>query len=395
MKKARKGKIAMLHWGFPPIIGGVETHLSLLGPTLVERGYAVNLLTGTVANERVDYEYKGMTIKRSPLFDLNWLFERGLEGLEKEIRDLINMFLDTTKPDIIHAHNMHYFSKLHAEVLSTYAKSHSIPLVLTAHNVWDEGNFLDLTLNIGWDHIIAVSEYIKFELMGIGIPDNKITVVYHGVDVDKFKKKDCVQILNKYPALKNRRIIFHPARLGLAKGCDVSIKALRIIKKSMPNILLILTGTKHIIDWGATQQKDIAYLVHLAKKIHVEKNLFVDMIPYDIMPQFYNIADVCMYPSNSQEPFGITILESLAIGIPIIITAAGGMPEIIKDGHNGFIIKIRDYRELAEKCLLLLRDKKLRTELGENGRTLVNEKYTKEVMTENTIEVYKKILSKS
>ena len=60
------------------------------------------------------------------------------------------MFLDRTRPDLIHAHNMHYFSAIHAQALDSYAKRNRIPLVLTAHNVWDDGEFLDLTLDINW-----------------------------------------------------------------------------------------------------------------------------------------------------------------------------------------------------------------------------------------------------
>ena len=383
----------MLHWGFPPVIGGVETHLFLLGPELVRRGYATSLLTGSVGNYKADYEYKGMAIKRSPLFDLNWLFDRGFEGLRENIENLIYMFLDKIKPDIIHVHNMHYFSRIHAAAVSMYAKKHRIPLILTTHNVWDECLFLDLTLNIKWKHIIAVSDYIRVELMGVGVSKNKITVVHHGIDIDKFRKGNSNRIFKKYPRLKNRKIIFHPARIGLAKGCDVSIKALRIIKKTFPDVMLMLTGSKNIIDWGTTQQKDIAYLLHLAKKIGVDKNLFIDSVPYEVMPEFYNIADVCVYPSNSFEPFGITMLESLSSEVPMVVTESGGMAEVVKDGINGFIIKTRDYNQLADRCLRLLKDQKFREELGKNGRKLVKESYTKEIMAENTAKVYKKILA--
>lgn len=389
----KKLKIALLHWGFPPIIGGVETHLSLLGPELVKRGHSVSLLTGNVDGCKVDYAYKGMGIKRSPLFDLNWLFKRGLDGLEEEIENLITMFLDVSKPDIIHAHNMHYFSKIHAELLDNYAKKHKIPLLLTAHNIWDECDFLDLTLDTGWKHIVAVSEYIKFELMGIGVPERKITVVHHGVDIDKFKKSTTKDIFKKYPTFKNRKIIFNPSRLGLAKGCDVSLKALKIIKKMFPDALLIFTGTKDIIDWGTKQQKDIAYMLHLIKKMGLEKNVFMQMIPFDVMPKFYHIADVCVYPSSSCEPFGIAILESLASSVPVIVTESGGMVEVIKDGKNGFVVKIKNYKEVADKCILILKNKKMCNELGRNGRALVEEKFTKEIMTENTIKVYNKILA--
>ena len=386
-------KIAILHWGFPPTIGGVETHLSLLGPELVKRGHKAHLLTGSIGNHKVEHKYKGVAIKRSPLFDLNWLFNRGFEDLENEIKNLINMFLDRSKPDVIHAHNMHYFSEIHAKTLDNYARKNRIPLILTAHNVWNDGDFLDLTLDIEWKHIIAVSEYIKFELMGIRVPEHKITVVHHGIDINKFKNTNSERILAKYPTLKKRKIIFHPARIGLAKGCDVSLKALRIIKRKIPEALLILTGTKNTIDWGTTQQKDIAYMLHLTKKLNLKNNVFIQMIPLGVMPSFYHIADVCVYPSSSQEPFGITMLESLASGVPIVVTKSGGMVEVIKDGVNGFVVKIKDYKELAERCISILKDKKLRQELGENGRMLIKERYTKEIMAENTIKVYEKALT--
>ncbi len=383
----------MLHWGFPPIIGGVETHLSLLGPQLTKQGYFVTLLTGSVDNQRADYQYKGIEIKRSPLFDLNWLSARGFDGLDQEIQDLIYFFLDKSKPDIIHAHNMHYFSKIHAAALWQYAKKNNIPLLLTVHNIWDDSDFLNLTRNAGWKHIIAVSNYIKFELTGIGLPANKVTVVHHGIDTTKFKKTNNKEILDQYPILRNRKIIFHPARISLAKGCDIAIKALRLIKQSVPEALLVLAGTKNIIDWGTKQQKEIAYILELAKKLNLQDSLFMRMIPLELMPEFYNLADVSIYPSTAPEPSGMVVLESLASATPIIITNSGGMPEVVRDGVNGFSINVRDYQQLAQHCTTILKDSRMKKLLGENGRRLIKKCYNKEIMINNTIEVYHKVLN--
>ena len=98
--------IAMLHWGFPPIIGGVETHLSILGPEIVARGHQVGLLTCTAEKAEQTSDWHGMLIKRTPLMDLNWLYERGLMGLEGDIKRDFKAFLDQVKPDLIHTHNM-------------------------------------------------------------------------------------------------------------------------------------------------------------------------------------------------------------------------------------------------------------------------------------------------
>ena len=389
-------KIVQMHWGFPPTIGGVETHLTLIGPALVRRKHKVYLLTGLPENTPEEEDYKGMKVIRTPYFDLNWLSKRGFLGLEPQLKEYMFNVLDKIKPDIIHAHNMHYFSVLHGKLLNEYAKANKVPLVLTAHNVWDDGLFLDLTTKIvKWNHVIAVSQYIKDELEGVSLKDKDVTVVYHGIDTNHFKPAaPSAEIIKKYPRLKNRKVIFHPARMGLGKGCDTSIKAMAEVVKQIPDAMLVLCGTKHIIDWTSTQEKDIAYLLHLVKILKIEDNVFVNMIPHKIIPKFYNISSVSLYPSSACEPFGITMLESLASGVPMVVTDAGGMPEIIKDGLNGFVVRVKRHYELAEKIIKLLKDDELRKRLGDNGREMVASNFTVEKMTDDTLKIYEKVLKK-
>lgn len=385
--------IAHLHWGFPPIIGGVETHLTTILPQMARSGNRVSLLTGTAEGAKVRYKYEGVEIQRAPIMDLNWLYKRGLEGIKDEVYSVFSSFIKEAGPHVIHAHNMHYFSKAHAEALQDLAKQNNIPLILTAHNVWDDLLFLELTHKIDWAHIIAVSHFIKKEIMGIGVDDTKITVIHHGVDQEKFHPKvDTSKILKRFPLLRDKKVVFHPARIGLAKGCDTSIKALNLVKQKYPGVILVLAGSKNIIDWGATQQKDIAYLVSLIKHFGLENNCLIDVYSLEEMKELYALSDVCVYPSSSAEPFGLTMLEAMATAKPMIITNAGGMPEVINDGINGYVIPVRDFELLAAKINTLLGDRKLRNRLGYTGRQIVESRYTKERVTEDIISLYKKLL---
>ena len=393
MKKAKRLNIAHMHWGFPPIIGGVETHLTIILPEMVELGHRVSLLTGSVEGMKGFYKYKGVNVYRTPLMDLNWLFKRGLAGLEEEVHSAFSNFIDKSRPDVIHAHNMNYFSKIHAEALQDISKKKGIPIFLTAHNSWDDLLFLELAHKIDWTHIIAVSFFIKKELMGVGIDDRKISVVHHGVDEGRFKPKIVPKrILEKYPQLKGRPVVFHPARMGLAKGCDVSVKAISRIKERHPDVILVLAGSKNIIDWGSSQQKDIAYIVNLIKHFNLEDNMLIDCYSLDDMPQLYAVSTVCIYPSSVGEPFGLTMLEALASGKPMIVTNSGGMPEIIRDGINGFVIPIRDFEVLASRINQVIEDYKLRIRLGYTGRKMVESQYTKRRVTEENISVYRRFL---
>lgn len=392
-RKEKKLRIAHIHWAFPPIIGGVETHLVMLLPELVKHGHEVSLLTGSVEGAKARERYKGVNVTRESIMNLNWLNKRGLLGIEDEVREVISSFLARTKPHIVHAHNMNYFSKAHAKILEEETKKkRKIPLVLTAHNSWDDMLFLQLTRKIQWDHIIAVSFFIKKEFMGIGCESKQITTIHHGIDINKFNPNRKKEYTGKLAPLKNKRVIFHPARMGLAKGCDISIKAMRLVAKRFPDTVLVLAGTKNIVDWGNTQQKDIAYMVDLMDALGVEKNIFVDMFSLEEMVQLYTIADICLYPSTVGEPFGLTMLESLASGKPMIVTNSGGMPEIIQDGINGYVVPIKDYEAIATRIIMLLEDEGVRERIGSTGRKFAELRFTKETMTENNINIYEQIL---
>jgi len=387
----KKLSIAHLHWGFPPIIGGVETHLTIILPTLVKMGHKVSLLTASFEGEKAKDTYKGVAIYREPIMDLNWLSKRGVNGLLEEVKIVFNRFIEDTKADCLHVHNMHYFSKVHARALQQICKARGISLILTAHNVWDDNLFLDLTRNIKWDHIIAVSHFIKREIIGTGYNHRNITVIHHGIDEDLYSDKvKPAAVFKKYPILRGKKMVFHPARMGLAKGCDVSIKALRLIREAFPDVVLVLAGTKNIIDWSQSQQKDIAYMVSLVKFLKLEDNVLIDAFPLVDMPKLYAASSACIYPSSVSEPFGLTMLEAISSAKPMVVTETGGMPEIIKDGINGFIIPVKDFESLASRVIQLLADKELNTRLGYTGRQMVEQQFTKGIVTENTLKLYKK-----
>lgn len=388
-------KIAMLHWGFPPIIGGVETHLIFLMPELVKMGHKVSLLTGSADGGLEHFDFKGAKIFRSQFYDLNWLFKSNFQEVDDNVWDVTFDFLDRVKPDVIHAHNMHYFSRYHTRVLEHYALQHKIPLVLTAHNTWKDKLFLDLTCKAAWDKIIAISHYIKRELVAVGVPEEKVVVVHHGIDQKIFSPKHpSSSIFKDHPKLKGKKkIVFNPARMGLSKGCDITIQAFRLVKDKFSEAMLLMSGSGNIIDWGLTQNKEIAFFVSLIKHLELEDSVYINTFSIDKeMPELYRLADVVVYPSSTEEPFGLAMLEGMASGKPVIVTDSGGMPEIIHNDINGYVVPKRNHEALAEKIIRLLSDDDLRERLGKTGREQVERMYTKEIYAKNIYKVYEDTL---
>ncbi|MEA3493040.1 MAG: glycosyltransferase family 4 protein [Candidatus Margulisiibacteriota bacterium] len=384
-------KIAMLHWGFPPVIGGVETHLIFLMPELCKMGHEVFLLTGSAEGSPDEFEFQGAKITRSPYFELNSIFKGDMQETDGEAKKAICGFLDKSKPDVIHAHNMHYFCRYHTWIVENYALEHKIPLVLTAHNSWTDKLFLDLTCKVAWDKIIAISRYIKREIMSVGFPEKKIEVIYHGIDSDLFcPGKPSRKLFKYHPQLKGRKhVVFNPARMGLVKGCDITIEAFALVKKELPDAFLIMSGSSNIIDLGQQQGKDISYFRGLIKQLEIEDSVYINTFSIDKeMPDLYRMADVVIYPSIFEEPFGLAMLESMAAAKPIVVTSVGGMPEVIHDDVNGYVVPRRNHVLLAEKIIKLLKDNELRGQLGRTGRQQVEGLYTKEIYARKIIKVF-------
>ncbi len=393
-KDRRALRIAHIHWAFPPVIGGVETHLTILLPELVRNGHQVFLLTGAERDlpERVDYQ--GVAVQRTPYMSLDYLMQHDAELLREEIGQTFQDFLERNRPDVVHAHNLHYFTFVHAQLLADLCHARGVPLILTAHNAWDDILFLQLSRDIPWDHIIAVSHFIKRELTGVGCEEKKITVIHHGIDLEFFHPGvNPHPLLQRFPELKNKRIIFHPARLGLAKGSDVVIKAFRLIHERFRDAMLVLAGAKNIVDWGHTQNKDISYILNLIKYFGLKKNILIDSFRIEEMPQLYAACQVAVYPSTASEPFGLTLLEAIGMARPMVVSNMGGMPEVIRDGICGYVIPGRDHESLAGRLNQILSDDALRERLGSTGRSVAVDHFSKELMCRNHIQVYSGLLT--
>ncbi len=393
-------KIAHLHWGFPPVIGGVESHLAMLGPELVKKECRVSLLTGSVGERPAEERYEGMYVRRTPAMDLNSLTPERIEEQFGDISREMARFIDDTDPDIIHAHNMHYFSPLHTDILNKIKLERKIPLVLTAHNVWPDNDRTWKEMNQRadiWDAVVAVSHYIKGEMVRAGYRGERITAVHHGIDLAKFGPctgEDRERIRFLYPEFEGRRVIFHPARMNLEKGSHISVRALDIIRREFPDVLLVMAGTEKAVDWGSQHRKHVATIMGMIEEFGLKENIFVKFFPWQEMPLVYKAAEFCLSPSCFEEPFGIVMLESMASGRPVIVSRAGGMPEVISDGENGFIVKMSDANALAEKCLFLLKNPGTCSRMGEKGIEMVRAYWTKEKMTAATLEVYRNVLER-
>ncbi len=215
------------------------------------------------------------------------------------------------------------------------------------------------------DHIVTVSEPLRTILLEqFAAPPAKITVRSGGVDMTRFRAT-ARQTARQQLGLEDGEapVILYVGALTTYKGADHLLTAAAILAQQNIDFRLLIIGEGPMRDRFAAQAGELG----IADKVR-----FVGVLPNDAMPRWYNAADLFVLPSL-REGTPVSLLEALSCGLPVVVSRAGGMPQVIQDGENGFLVDVADPVALAEKMGLLLGDADLRQKFGRAGReTAVN-----------------------
>ncbi len=178
------------------------------------------------------------------------------------------------------------------------------------------------------------------------IPWSKIHIIPGGVDVSRFQSnlsRDQARAKLDWP--QDRRILFTPRRLVHRMGLDKLLIALAQIKPRTPDVWLAIAGR------GPLRASLEQQVTELGLKDQVK---FLGFLPDDQLPLAYQAADLTVMPSQSLEGFGLTLVESLACGTPVLCTPVGGMPEVLAAFSPDLITRSADERAIAERLEELL-----------------------------------------
>ncbi|MBR1447496.1 MAG: glycosyltransferase family 4 protein [Prevotella sp.] len=180
--------------------------------------------------------------------------------------------------------------------------------------------------------IITVSDFIKERVSTIE-PSDKILTVHNGIDLAKFTPPSQGENNLRNHTIKRKEIGFneddfvlvYSGRINRDKGISEFIDAMHQLKK-FPQIKLMVLGSSFFED--ATSENE--FISNLKQKSEdIKKNIiFTGFIPYQQVPAYLHLADIAVLPSMWDEPFGLTIVEAMAVGLPLITTRSGGIPEI-------------------------------------------------------------------
>ena len=191
--------------------------------------------------------------------------------------------------------------------------------------------------------------------------DKQTRVIPGGVDLSMFTETmDLKGIDGKYD-LKGKKLVFFSGKLTKYKGVRYLISAAKNI-----DAIIGIAG-------DGPQRK---YLEQLVKELNLKNVRFFGFIDNHDLIKLYYRADVCVVPSIWDEPLGLVVLEAMATKTPVVVTRKGGIPLAVKEGINGFFVRPRNSKEIAEKVNILLKDDVLRAKMGNKARQTIVERFT-------------------
>ncbi len=384
-------KVCLVNALFHPFSGGVEKHMLELSRELVRQGVDVTVVTARIEGTPAYEEMDGVRVHRVPCLSVK---VPGLYPPPFVVSPLFSLHLkrldDENGFDIIHLQNRFFVD---FDTAALYAKLRRKPFMMTIHNARPLGISLPITVlgsaydwAIGrWpfamaDRIIAVSEWVKHDIAKYRIDERKIVPVHNGINVGSFRPTAAENVRKEY-GIDGPMLLF-VGRMITQKGVPYLIDAMPLVLQGHPGAKLLLVGRGSALE-------------SLKKKVRatgLERSvIFSGYMTEDMLKEAYGTCDMFVLPSV-WEVLPIAILEAMSSSKPVVCTNAGGNAELVKDGHNGYVVPMRSPEALAEKIGALLDDPEKMKSMGMAGRRRAEDEFDWKLIAAKTKHVYEDLL---
>src|ERR1043166_8531165 len=347
-------------------IGGGEKHLAGLANALTARGHDV--FVGLAPHSPLISELR---IRRENILEVPMRNALNLKGILKLAR-----FVRNHDIDIIHAHIARDYP-LSAMIAWRAGR---VSLVLTRHVLFRLSKIHRLTFR-RVSRVIAVSKAVADGLYAQRLFDpDKIVLIHNGIDVESFSRA------GHRPVTGEKRFrVGMIGHLAAIKGQADLICAAAAICKHRDDVEFVLAGEDKTRS-GENRRQLERLISKLQLSGHVRLVGWVDDVD-----RFLGDLDLFVSPAHS-EPFGLSIIEAMAAGVPVIASSSEGAREIIESGISGLLIGIGDVGALRQAISTLLDDSELRESFIRKARESVREKFSLNRMVTDTERVYRQAI---
>jgi glycosyltransferase involved in cell wall biosynthesis len=372
----------ILHLRQTESIWGPDRHIIQLTRALPGAGYAVDVAV-------LDPSWRKARASLNPLVQAAVAMQARSEALPARWHNLAGLvarllkWIDARSIQLIHSHE--FKTQVIGDWLSRWS---GVPHVTSDHG---ELTSLARWYRVGlWRarhciQVVAGSADRVEALRQRGFPATQIAHCPYGIDLEEIENSSTAEravVRARFGVGENHFVVLCPARMEPQKGQDVLVAALGRIVARHERVRLWLTGSTGTA-WEASLRKQVvtsgldrhvAYLGH-----------------YPVMADLLRASDLVVLPSR-QENFPYAVLEAFALARPVIATRVGGVPELVQDSVNGWLVPPAAPESLAEAISVVILDPKSAAKRAAAGRITVDRSFTARAMAETMVAIYRGIL---
>ncbi len=370
-------KIAMVCY---PTYGGSGIVATELGTALAKLGNEVHFISYDMPARLDSFQeniyFHNVEIPRYPLFEFQ-LYSLALAG---KIIDVVKY----EKIELIHVHYAipHAVSAYFAKQI---LKNQDIKIITTLHGtdvtlVGLEPSFhpiVKYSLEQS-DCITAVSKYLADKTVQTFDIKKKIEVIPNFIDPEQYHRRHCKHIKEQM-APNGEKILIHISNFRPVKRVMDTVKILEEVNKTVPaKLLLIGDGPDRSEVERVCRESGLCSQVKFLGKL----NTFTELL---------SIADVFLLPSQS-ESFGLSALEAMACGVPVVASNIGGIPELVQHGETGYLAEFGDTERMSKYVIELLNNPKKWQAFSDNAQKAAVEKFNTDKIVNYYYELYQDVI---
>ena len=333
------------------------------------------------------------TNKTVTVYHENSLHRYGMDN-QKAVSERSHLFAEVVtrvinkhKIDIICAENFHVgLPAAYPILLTMVAGLHKIPLVIRLHSFAVTDLQVELINQLMWSKISCVSKSVAGDCFQKGADIDSLSTNYLGINPGEFHEdtpnsdqlKRELQLPSQTKLILTATRIIHGIRNVLQKkGVINLLEAFSKISPRYPNLKLLIAVGKPPKSLNKEYEQAYNMLMGYIKLHNIEEQVLVRNFQLHQMCKVYNGADLFVLASEN-ETFGQVFIEAMACGLPVIGTNVGGIPEIISDSYNGYLVTPNDASVLAQRIEKAINDDSLSKRFIKNGLKTVANNFTSE-----------------
>jgi len=366
-----------------PTYGGSGIVATELGKELAERGHEIHFISYALPmrlnRATPNIFFHEVEVTNYPLFD-HPPYTLALASKMEEIAK-------SKKLDLLHCHYAIPHS-VSAFLAKSMLQPHRLPVVTTLHGtditlVGADRSYLPITrFSIERsDGVTAVSNYLKQATYETFRVQNEIEVIYNFVNCDTYRRQPEAGLRDRF-ASPGEKILIHLSNFRPVKRPTVVVEIFLRVQKEVPSVLLMVGDgpERSQAEWLAHHHGIEGKVRFLGKRDNIE--------------ELIGASDLLLLPSET-ESFGLVALEAMACEVPVVVSNVGGLPEVVTDGREGFLVEPHDIDGMAERAARILANESERREMGKRGRATAQARFCADKIIKLYENYYEKVLART